>query len=56
MSALRDPSDEDDDRRESLDDERMLRSIQRIRMLPPALLILGAALIVIAIIYWLVCR
>ena len=37
-----------------LDPERMLRSIERMRLLPPAVMILSAVAATAAVIYWLI--
>jgi hypothetical protein len=56
MSERRDSMDDADDGRNPIDPDRMLRSIERLRMVPPALLILATIIAVTAMIYWLVRR
>jgi hypothetical protein len=52
MSGQHDFSDEAENGPDPIDPERMLRNIERIRMLPAALLVLAAGIVAAIMIYW----
>ena len=53
MNKHRDAPGEAGNENDPIDHDRILRSIERIRMLPPILLILATIIAVAAMIYWL---